>query len=140
MINKESGVSGLCNAVCGEENIKLKSLYINMYKNVPFWVKDFVKWSRLLPNKRIQNKEAVFTGVEILGTDRPGIIHDITKCFASRNINISRFLVYAVPPSGGLYDLVIEAASREQINCIKCELENIPGVIGVTQKSKSMVS
>ena len=105
--------------------------YRELMTATPSWVVRLLQFFRLLPRSRILNRQATVMNIEVRAFDRPGLIHDITKCFADRNINISGFSVFAVPPHDALYKIRLEVASFDDFSNLYDGLLQVPMVHGI---------
>lgn len=88
----------------------------------------------LLPRQRVLNRKAALFNIEVYALDRKGLIHDITRCFAERDINIAKFGVFAIPPSGALYKIRLEANNFEEFSQLYDSILQVPNVTKVLRK------
>ena len=88
----------------------------------------------LLPKSRVRNKKSTLIDVEVYANDRPGLIHDISRCFSQKDINIAKFGVYALPKSGALYKIRLEAQNFDVFSELYDGLLQVPGVSKVLRK------
>lgn len=88
----------------------------------------------ILPRSRVLQKSNRLIDIEIYAEDRPGLIHDITKCFAQRDINIAKFGVFAVPDKGALYKIRLEAKNFDHFSDLYDALLQVPDVLQVLRK------
>lgn len=89
---------------------------------------------RLLPRSRRLDKEALFASIEVHAKDRPGLIHDITKCFAQRDINIAKFGVFAAPNGMALYEISLEVPKFKDFSDLYDSILQVPSVLRVLRK------
>ncbi|MDD5054738.1 MAG: HD domain-containing protein [Candidatus Peribacteraceae bacterium] len=93
-----------------------------------------LRFFRLLPHSRVQDKEAMIMKIDVLANDVPGMIYNVSKCFAERRINIADFKVYAVPPDSALYHIRCEAKSFDEFSDLFDALGQVPNVKRVLRK------
>lgn len=107
-------------------------LVINAYKGTlilsPTYFQKFLQLLYLLPRIHLLNKEADIVVVEVFAKDRKGLIYDISKCIAERDINIAQFGVYAVPPEDSLYKITLEFEKFQEFSDLYDSLLEIPNV------------
>ena len=72
--------------------------------------------------------------IEVYAKDRRGLIHDITKCFADRDINIAKFGVFALPPDDALYRIRLEVKNFDDFSNLFDSLLKVPNVKRVLRK------
>ncbi|MDD4319033.1 MAG: HD domain-containing protein [Candidatus Peribacteraceae bacterium] len=83
---------------------------------------------RLLPESRVLNKQASVIDIDIYAVDTPGMIYSISRCFAERGINISKFSVFALPPKDALYQIRLEVETFKQFSDLYDALLQVPNV------------
>ncbi len=112
---------------------------VDAYKNAliiaPTWTQKVLKMMNLLPRERVINKQATIVDLEIVAEDRKGLIYDITKRIAERDINISQFGVFALPPNDALYKVTLEFAKFDEFSDLYDSFLEIPNVKRVLRKS-----
>lgn len=108
--------------------------YKNMLTETPNWAIQLMKLFHMLPKSRMLNKQASIMGIEVYAEDRRGLIHDVTRCFAQRDINIAKFEVFAVPPRDALYKIRLEAGSFQEFSNLFDALFQVPSVRNVLRK------
>ncbi|MDD5739705.1 MAG: HD domain-containing protein [Candidatus Peribacteraceae bacterium] len=108
--------------------------YRHLLITPPSWTIRILKWLHLLPRTRVLNKEAFLIDLEIYSRDQPGMIYSISKCFAERGINISKFLVFAFPPMDALYKIRLEVKNFQQFSDLYDAILEVPGVKRILRK------
>ncbi len=98
------------------------------------WMIPLLKWLHLLPRTRILNQDASIIDLEIYSWDQPGMIYNISKCFAERRINISNFSVFAIPPMDALYKIRLEVKNFKQFSDLYDAVLEVPGVKRILRK------
>lgn len=83
---------------------------------------------RLLPRSRVLNKTASVIDIDVYAVDQPGMIYNISKCFADRKINIAKFTVYAVPPHDALYHIRMEMNDFKEFSDLYDALLQVPNI------------
>lgn len=91
-------------------------------------------WLGLLPRSRVLRDESKIIDIEIYADDRPGLIHDVTRCFADRMINIARFSVYALPNTGALYKIRLEVKDFNEFSDVYDALHQVQSVQKIVRK------
>ncbi len=111
-------------------------LIVRSYCLLPYFCRELFKALHVIPSIQVHDRSAPVEHIQLLAKDRSGLIHDLTRCFAARNIHIDRFLVYAIPPSGtyAVYDFLFELHSKEESEYVLAELERVPNVIQVEKR------
>jgi GTP diphosphokinase / guanosine-3',5'-bis(diphosphate) 3'-diphosphatase len=92
------------------------------------------KYLRLLPSSSVLAPKRSNVRLEIFSDNRPGMVHDITRCFVDRNISISKFVAYSVPPNGALYKIHMEIDDFETFSDLYDALLLVPSVKRVLRK------
>ncbi len=114
------------------------SKVMDIYKEIlvlsPTLSQRVLKFLHLLPRTRVLSTQATIISFEISALDRKGLIYDITKCISERDLNISQFGVYAVPPSDSLYKITVEVQKFEEFSDLFDALLQIPSVKTVLRK------
>lgn len=100
----------------------------------PTVLQKLLKFLNLLPKTRVLNRESKIISFEVTAKDRKGLIYDITKCIAERNLNIPTFGVYAVPPGDSLYKITVEVQRFEDFSDLFDALLQVPSVKTVLRK------
>lgn len=113
-----------------------KNRFLTFLSLAPRIIREGMKYLHIIPRNQIANRDALHLRFEVFCKDRIGVIHDLSRPFAMRNTNISRFDVFAVPHGGAMYEICFEAKSMEEASYIIDELQRIPGVMSVTQSKK----
>lgn len=90
-----------------------------------------LKLCNLLPRSRILNPTSMVVQLEITSEDRPGMVHDVTRCFAERKVNIAKITAFATPPQDALYKITIEVDDFEKFSELYDALLQVPGVKSV---------
>jgi len=85
----------------------------------------------LLPRSRVLDNKKYLINIAIYAKDRRGLIYDITRCFAQRDINIAKFGVFAYPNGGALYHIRLEAKDFEEFSDLFDALLQVPSVTRV---------
>lgn len=102
--------------------------YRNMLRQQPLWIIRILRFFRLLPRSRVLDRDSKVMDIEVYAEDRKGMIHDVTGCFADRDINIARFEVFAVPPRDALYKISLEVQNFGVFSDLYDALLQIPSV------------
>ena len=110
---------------------KAVEAYGELIRQPQSWLVFMLKFLRILPRTRILDKEASTIDIEVYAEDRSGLIHDITKCFAIRYINMASFAAYAVPPTGSLYKIRLEIKDFEEFSDLYDAMLQVPSVTRV---------
>ena len=111
-----------------------------MLRQQPLWTIRLLRCFRLLPRSRILDRDAKVMDIEVYAEDRKGMIHDVTGCFADRDINIARFEVYAVPPRDALYKISLEVQNFDVFSDLYEALLQIPSVkAGIAKKIRYVI-
>ncbi len=114
------------------------SLVINEYKKIlsstPSLPLRVLQFFHLLPRSRVLNQGTHLIEIEVYALDRQGLIYEITKCFAERDINISLFKVYALPPQDALYTIRLEVKDFEDFSGLYDALLQVPTVKKVVRR------
>lgn len=98
------------------------------------WLVRTMKFFHFLPRARILNKEYKTMDIEVYADDRRGLIHDISQCFSERDINISKFGVYATPQKGALYKIRLEVQNFEDFSDVFDAILQVPNVRKILRK------
>ena len=112
---------------------------INEYKKIlsartsPFI--NVLKFFHLLSRTRVLDKEASVIQLEVHSEDRPGMIYDLSRCFSERNINMSSFRAYAIPPKDALYRIEAEVKNFDELSELFDALLSLPNVNEVLRKN-----
>ena len=69
--------------------------------------------------------------IDVTLTDRPGVLHAITRCFADRGGNITGPNTYTVAPGVVCDRLGVMVKSSEEFSDLYDALLQVPGVRGV---------
>ena len=69
--------------------------------------------------------------IDVTLTDRPGVLHAITRCFADRGVNITGTNTYTVAPGVVCDRLGVMVKSSEEFSDLYDALLQVPGVRGV---------
>lgn len=85
---------------------------------------------RMFPCPRPLRKGDVVT-IDVTLSDRPGVLHALTRCFAERGVNITGTNTYDVAPGVVCDRLGIEVKSAEEFSDVYDALLQVPGVRGV---------
>lgn len=109
-------------------------LYRSILMTPHSWVVQFMNFMHLLPRSRLLDKEARVMEIDVFAVDRQGLIHDITRCFAERKINIAKFGVFAVPPHDALYKIRLEVRNFDEFSDLLDVLLQVPSVKTVLRK------
>src|SRR3989338_956902 len=108
--------------------------YILMLQIPSIWTTRILHFFHLLPRSRVLDKEAKVMDIEVYAEDRKGLIHDVTGCFAERDINIAKFEVFAVPPKDALYKIRLEVKNFDTFSDLYDALVQIHNVKQVLRK------
>ncbi|PIR51860.1 hypothetical protein COU77_03420 [Candidatus Peregrinibacteria bacterium CG10_big_fil_rev_8_21_14_0_10_49_16] len=106
-------------------------VYSDILSRPPSLFLHLLKVLNLLPTLRVLNPKATLVQLEVSSEDRPGMVHDITKCFADRGVNMSRFTAYAIPPKDALYKIWLEVDDFEEFSELYDALLQVPSVKAV---------
>jgi glycine cleavage system regulatory protein len=109
------------------------TLAVRMYAGLPHWTRELLKSLRMIRHGQLRDSAASRKPLKICTKDRPGIVHDITRCFAARDIQISSLRVFAAPPGGPytFFDLEYEVKNPEHQEYLLRELRRVPNVIDI---------
>jgi guanosine-3',5'-bis(diphosphate) 3'-pyrophosphohydrolase len=92
------------------------------------WIGGIARFLGLLPRSRVVDAKAQVMDIRVYGHDRTGLIYDITRCFAMRNVNIAGFGVHALPAGGALYSIHFEVPSFDVFSDLYDDILNVEGV------------
>ncbi len=112
-----------------------RRLWTRILSTLPSWLRDTLKLCRVIPRVQLSGSGTVRLDIEVLSKDRVGIVHDIAHPFAQRLINITKFIVFALPPDETLFEIQFEARALEEISYITDALQRIPGIMSVRPKA-----
>lgn len=116
----------------------LVSRVLEAYKQIlvlsPTLFQKLLKVLHLLPKARVVNSQATIIKFEVYAQDRKGLLYDITKCIAERDINIAKLGVYAIPPNDSLYKVTVEVEKFEEFSDLFDALLQIPSVKTILRK------
>lgn len=101
---------------------------------MPGLLLSLLRFFRLLPHSRVQDMGAMVMKIDVLANDAPGMIYNVSKCFAERRINIAEFKLYAVPPDSALYHIRCEVKSFQEFSDLFDALVQVPNVRQVLRK------
>ncbi len=110
---------------------------VELYKaslGTPTFLQRVLQFLNLLPRSRVLNKSASIIDIDIITLDKPGMIYNVSRCFAERNINISKFKAYAFPPHDALYQIRLEVNSSKEYSELYDALLQVPNVKSITRK------
>lgn len=93
-----------------------------------------LQFFHLLPRSRLLSQDSTVIKLEIYAQDRKGLIYDVTKVIAERNLNIAKFQVFAIPPSDALYTLAVEVEKFQEFSDLFDALLQIPSVKKILRK------
>ena len=114
------------------------SSVIEAYKHVVVEPKSklvrVLNFFHLLPRSRVLSRDSKTMNIEVYAQDRRGLIHDITRCFALREINVAKFGVFALPRGGALYKIRLEAKDFSEFSDLFDALLQVPSVTKVLRK------
>lgn len=108
--------------------------YKEIIQSRSHWIFSVLAFFHLLPKSRVQNKDSQIIDIEIYADDRRGLIYDITKCIALRELNIAKFGVFALPKNTALYRISLEVKDFEEFSELFDSLLQIPSVTEVLRK------
>lgn len=108
--------------------------YKEMLLDPPFWIIRILSFFRLLPHSRRLSVSAKIIALDVYAKDRPGLIYEITRCFAEREINIASFGVFAVPPTTALYKIKLELSDFTLFSELFDALSQVAGVYNILRK------
>lgn len=108
--------------------------YQEVLEHSQTWTQKIMTFLHLLPRKRVLNRDAQIIKIEISAQDRPGMIYDITKCVAERDLNIAQFEAFAVPPGDALYKITLEVKDFTEFSDLYDNLIQVPNVKYVLRK------
>ncbi|OGJ55035.1 hypothetical protein A3D11_02280 [Candidatus Peribacteria bacterium RIFCSPHIGHO2_02_FULL_49_16] len=107
--------------------------YDRILKHPPTWATRFLALLIVRPHVLVLHARSTMLQLDISSDDRPGIVHEITRCFADRNINMSSFTAYSLPKKGGLYKIWLSMDDFEQFSDLFDALLQVPGVKKVSR-------
>lgn len=114
-------------------------IVVNAYKNVLITRPNFsiraLSFFGLLPRTRVLNKESTLIRLKIQTGDPPGMIYDISKCFAEKGISTSNVSVFALPGGDNLYKLTAEIEDLALFSELFDSLLAVPNVKKVLRRS-----
>ncbi len=93
-----------------------------------------LQFFHLLPRSRLLSQDSTVIKLEIYAQDRKGLIYDVTKVVAERNLNIAKFQVFAIPPNDALYKLTVEVEKFQEFSDLFDALLQIPSVKKILRK------
>ncbi len=107
---------------------RVADVYRDILSVSPTLLQKFLKLFLLMPRSRQLHSDTHMVTLELRAVDRKGLIYDISRCIAERDINIADFRVYALPPKDALYRMRVEFDKFHDYSNLFDSLLEIPSV------------
>ena len=95
------------------------------------------KWLRWLPVQWTNNTSTLIpTSIEVIATDRVGLVFDITKILSESHILIVHSSSRNLRNGNAIFEASVQVAGTDQLQAIIDKLRKIRGVISVERAKK----
>ena len=113
---------------------RVADVYRDLLVVAPSLLQKLLKCLGIMPRSRKLQRETHTVRLELTAVDRKGLIYDISRAIAERDINIAEFRVYALPSHDALYRMTLEFEKFKDYSNLFDALLDIPSVKDVRRR------
>lgn len=113
---------------------RVADVYRELLSVAPSIGQKLLKCFGIMPRSRKLYAETHAVRLELTAEDRKGLIYDISRCIAERDINIADFRVYALPPKDAMYRMTLEFDKFSDYSNLFDSLLELPSVKAVRRR------